>query len=257
MSLLPHATAPLLCDALTASVYPLLLCAPLCLSLLGTWSGTPWSAKDSTLLQVLVSVQSMILGTAHPYFNEPGFQSSQGTPHGDAASAAYNASVREATARYAVLDALSDRRLQEGFDEVVRAHFSKRAPRILSTLQAWRDDAELRRRKQAEAVAAAQLAHAQAHAHSHAHTHVHALAQAIPHQHQLPHQVPQQQQLTAPMPPAYAFSVMYVDELGDASLLPAHAFDLQPHQQSAQPYNMNGLCPPLEQTLTALMAKLG
>ena len=42
-----------------------------CLSLLGTWPGRPeeqWSAK-STLLQVLVSIQSMIL-VELPYFNE-------------------------------------------------------------------------------------------------------------------------------------------------------------------------------------------
>ena len=31
------------------------------------------------VLQVLISIQSMILGTAHPYFNEPGYSSSEGT----------------------------------------------------------------------------------------------------------------------------------------------------------------------------------
>ncbi|PPQ77024.1 hypothetical protein CVT25_014841 [Psilocybe cyanescens] len=44
-----------------------------CLSLLGTWPGRPeeqWSPK-STLLQVLVSIQSMILIDG-PYYNEPG-----------------------------------------------------------------------------------------------------------------------------------------------------------------------------------------
>ena len=42
-----------------------------CLSLLGTWDGNPeekWTSK-STLLQVLVSIQSMILNEA-PYYNE-------------------------------------------------------------------------------------------------------------------------------------------------------------------------------------------
>ena len=37
----------------------------------------PYCSDD--LLQVLISIQSMILGTAHPYFNEPGFSSSEGT----------------------------------------------------------------------------------------------------------------------------------------------------------------------------------
>jgi ubiquitin-protein ligase len=43
-----------------------------CLSLLGTWPGRPeeqWQPRKSTLLQVLVSIQSMIL-IETPYFNE-------------------------------------------------------------------------------------------------------------------------------------------------------------------------------------------
>ena len=43
-----------------------------CLSLLGTWPGRAeekWNASRSTLLQVLVSIQSMILIDV-PYFNE-------------------------------------------------------------------------------------------------------------------------------------------------------------------------------------------
>ena len=40
-----------------------------CLSLLGTWSGEPWTV-NSTLLQILVSVQSLIL-CKEPYYNEP------------------------------------------------------------------------------------------------------------------------------------------------------------------------------------------
>jgi hypothetical protein len=31
------------------------------------------------LVQVLISIQSMILGTADPYFNEPGYQGREGT----------------------------------------------------------------------------------------------------------------------------------------------------------------------------------
>ncbi|KAH8652075.1 ubiquitin-conjugating enzyme/RWD-like protein [Xylariales sp. PMI_506] len=42
-----------------------------CLSLLGTWSGEPWRPTQSTLLQVLVSIQSMIL-CEQPWYNEPG-----------------------------------------------------------------------------------------------------------------------------------------------------------------------------------------
>ncbi|KAG6387323.1 hypothetical protein SASPL_152510 [Salvia splendens] len=47
-----------------------------CLSLLNTWSGSrkeKWISDQSTALQVLVSIQGMILN-AKPYFNEPGMQ---------------------------------------------------------------------------------------------------------------------------------------------------------------------------------------
>lgn len=42
-----------------------------CLSLLGTWSGPGWISGQSTLLQVLISIQSLIL-CEEPYLNEPG-----------------------------------------------------------------------------------------------------------------------------------------------------------------------------------------
>ena len=41
-----------------------------CLSLLGTWSGPGWQPGRSTLLQLLVSLQALVLNT-QPYFNEP------------------------------------------------------------------------------------------------------------------------------------------------------------------------------------------
>lgn len=51
------------------------------MSLLGTWRGNPsesWDPKVSTLLQVLVSIQSIIM-SEDVYFNEPGFEGEQGT----------------------------------------------------------------------------------------------------------------------------------------------------------------------------------
>lgn len=50
-------------------------CGKVCLSLLGTWTGDRsemWNPKQSTMLQVLVSIQALILN-ARPFFNEPGF----------------------------------------------------------------------------------------------------------------------------------------------------------------------------------------
>lgn len=51
-------------------------CGKVCLSLLGTWRGNAsenWDPKLSTLLQVLVSTQAIIM-SEEVYFNEPGFE---------------------------------------------------------------------------------------------------------------------------------------------------------------------------------------
>ena len=59
-----------------------------CLSLLGTWSGPGWDPEVSTLLQLLVSVQGLIL-IEHPYCNEPGQHRDGGSPQ----SVEYNKTV--------------------------------------------------------------------------------------------------------------------------------------------------------------------
>jgi ubiquitin-protein ligase len=53
-------------------------CGKVCLSLLGTWSGPGWDKDASTLLQLFVSIQGLILIEA-PYCNEPGQQRDGGT----------------------------------------------------------------------------------------------------------------------------------------------------------------------------------
>ena len=44
-----------------------------CLSLLNTWSGPKWDPTTSSILQILVSIQGLILGVEHPYYLEPGY----------------------------------------------------------------------------------------------------------------------------------------------------------------------------------------
>ena len=47
-----------------------------CLSLLGTWRGSStenWDPKLSTILQVLLSIQAIIMSN-EVYFNEPGYE---------------------------------------------------------------------------------------------------------------------------------------------------------------------------------------
>ncbi|CAH1444533.1 unnamed protein product [Lactuca virosa] len=63
-----------------------------CLSLLNTWIGDKnenWTPGVSTMLQVLVSIQGLILN-AKPYFNEPGFADSSGSDYGENQSILYN-----------------------------------------------------------------------------------------------------------------------------------------------------------------------
>lgn len=67
-------------------------CGKVCLSLLGTWSGKQrenWIPGESTMLQVLVSIQALILN-ADPYFNEPGFEKTSTTVEGQKQSRKYS-----------------------------------------------------------------------------------------------------------------------------------------------------------------------
>ena len=63
-----------------------------CLSLLNTWWGIGcerWGKSKSTMLQVLISIQGLVLNDK-PYFNEPGNKSAANTPVGEKHSVAYN-----------------------------------------------------------------------------------------------------------------------------------------------------------------------
>ncbi|KAK3562833.1 hypothetical protein QTP86_010625 [Hemibagrus guttatus] len=77
-----------------------------CLSILNTWHGRPeekWNPQTSSFLQVLVSVQSLIL-VSEPYFNEPGYERSRGTPSGTQSSREYDGNIRQATVKWAMLE---------------------------------------------------------------------------------------------------------------------------------------------------------
>ncbi|TPX12817.1 uncharacterized protein E0L32_006697 [Thyridium curvatum] len=69
-----------------------------CLSLLGTWTGPSWRPGQSTLLQVLVSIQAMIF-CEKPYYNEPGFEVSSN----EAASKLENTRIQSATVKHAIM----------------------------------------------------------------------------------------------------------------------------------------------------------
>ncbi|CAE7271655.1 unnamed protein product [Symbiodinium microadriaticum] len=113
-----------------------------CLSLLGTWQGErseSWDAQTSRAVQVLVSIQSLIL-VPQPYFNEPGYETQIGTPRGDSQSKAYNATVRENCIRWAMIDVL--RLPMPEFAEAIKLHFKLRGPKIQETVTAWIEEAD-------------------------------------------------------------------------------------------------------------------
>ncbi|KAI0041565.1 hypothetical protein FA95DRAFT_1548568 [Auriscalpium vulgare] len=101
-----------------------------CLSLLGTWSGPGWVSGKSTLLQVLISIQSMIL-CEEPYLNEPGWASSAGTPQ----STAYSGNVRRMVVKTAMLGNL--KAPPEPFADIIRTHFRLKAKSIGEQLDKW------------------------------------------------------------------------------------------------------------------------
>lgn len=67
-------------------------CGKVCLSLLGTWSGSgceKWNSAHSTMLQVLISIQALVLNEK-PYFNEPGYETYANNASGQRTALEYN-----------------------------------------------------------------------------------------------------------------------------------------------------------------------
>lgn len=93
-----------------------------CLSILGTWSGPPWSPAQC-LSSVLISIQSLL--NEKPYHNEPGMENVE-IRSGD--SERYNEIIQHETIRVAVCDMLESRGVAgkmcpQGLREVMEKSF--------------------------------------------------------------------------------------------------------------------------------------
>ncbi|KAH0873221.1 hypothetical protein HID58_070583 [Brassica napus] len=111
-----------------------------CLSLLGTWNGNPreqWLPQESTMLQLLVSIQALILNQK-PYFNEPAYERTKGTPSGEAYSKVYSENVYISSLRTMVYGM---RKPPKHFEEFVRSHYFERAHDILKAANGYIDGA--------------------------------------------------------------------------------------------------------------------
>lgn len=111
-----------------------------CVSLLGTWSGrgTEVWTSSSTLLQVIVSIQGLIL-VSEPYFNEAGFEKQKGSQQGRENSRMYNEMV--------VLKLVQSQTklLQHPpsvFKDIIIVHFKKHVGKLLKRLELWMEISE-------------------------------------------------------------------------------------------------------------------
>ncbi|XP_066289548.1 uncharacterized protein [Branchiostoma lanceolatum] len=112
-----------------------------CLSLLGTWHGgdasEKWNPKTSTLYQVLVSIQSLIL-ISDPMYNEPGYDGMKGTTETEEQSAKYNNKLQVDTVRWAMLHQIKQPPV--GFEDVIRRHFFLQKEAVLQQCCRWLRD---------------------------------------------------------------------------------------------------------------------
>ncbi|XP_030467855.2 probable ubiquitin-conjugating enzyme E2 24 [Syzygium oleosum] len=101
-----------------------------CLSLLNTWTGSGsevWNPGSSTVLQVLVSLQALVLNDK-PYFNEAGYDKQLGKTEGERNSVSYNENAFLMTCK-SMLYLL--RKPPKHFEALVEEHFSNRSDNIL------------------------------------------------------------------------------------------------------------------------------
>ncbi|XP_073419273.1 (E3-independent) E2 ubiquitin-conjugating enzyme [Dendrobates tinctorius] len=106
-----------------------------CVSLLGTWIGKGterWTSKSS-LLQVLISIQGLIL-VNEPYYNEAGFDSDRGLQEGYENSRCYNemALIRVVQSMTQML-----RRPVEVFQQEILEHFQSSGWRLAHRIETW------------------------------------------------------------------------------------------------------------------------
>lgn len=115
-------------------------CGKVCLSLLGTWSGQKgesWIPEISSLFQVIISIQSLIL-VDDPYFNEPGYERSMGTEIGKKNSQVYNDNIRYETMRVSMLGMLNNK--LTSYEDFITQHFKLKKDEIINNLNKWYDE---------------------------------------------------------------------------------------------------------------------
>jgi hypothetical protein len=109
-----------------------------CLSLLGTYAGPGWIPGESTILQVLVSIQSLIF-VANPYYNEPANELFRDMAFVQEKSNQYNTNVRRHTVRHAIAPWIqqgSSSKYPE-FSHATRLYYRYKANTLQRQLELW------------------------------------------------------------------------------------------------------------------------
>ncbi|XP_022925845.1 probable ubiquitin-conjugating enzyme E2 24 [Cucurbita moschata] len=107
-----------------------------CLSLLNTWTGSGsevWNPGSSTILQVLLSLQALVLNEK-PYYNEAGYDAQLGRAEGERNSASYNENAYLVTCK-SMMYLLS--KPPKHFEALVEEHFRRRYQHILAACRAY------------------------------------------------------------------------------------------------------------------------
>ena len=107
-----------------------------CLSLLHTWQGKGsevWNAETSNMLQVLVSIQGLVL-VDKPYYNEAGYEAQVGSEEGERNGAQYNEQAFLASAK-SMLSLL--KKPPKHFERLIREHFRARGGVIVRACEAY------------------------------------------------------------------------------------------------------------------------
>jgi len=113
-------------------------CGKVCLSLLGTFNGLfaseKWIPETSTFIQIMVSIQSLIL-IDDPYYNEPGSEKALNTDIGKSNSLKYNLTLYPNTIKYGMIDMILNP--PKGFETIVKEHFKYKKEEIIDKITKW------------------------------------------------------------------------------------------------------------------------
>jgi ubiquitin-protein ligase len=112
-------------------------CGKVCLSLLGTWSGSSvekWDPKHSSLTQLLISLSSLVMND-RIIENEPSYGNSLSTIRGLEENEGYANIVRIGNISYAMIDQIKNG--NKIFGDVVKEYFDFKSKEMMLDIETW------------------------------------------------------------------------------------------------------------------------